>query len=100
MLTKDELRAAQKAGLTNFKEGYREKEPLTYTQEMVIKIRDEAVDTFRKRVVEELEKSHRELGSGTYCLFCKQHIASGDCDCSGYNKGLDEAIKRVRETEK
>lgn len=34
-------------------------------------------------------------GEGTYCQTCRQHKAAGECDCIGFNKGVQEFLNNL-----
>lgn len=54
--------------------------------------------TLRQSVIDEVlavVPKERIVGEGTYCEHCKQHIAAGECDCTGWNKFRSEVIAHL-----
>jgi hypothetical protein len=49
------------------------------------------------KAIERIEGEIVDVGGETYCNFCKQHIASGDCQCHSENVGLRKAQEILQE---
>ena len=50
----------------------------------------------RARIIKLIEGKKREIGEGTWCITCKQHIAAGECDCHGWNQALDSLLEELK----
>ena len=57
----------------------------------------DALSDYSSHLQSVMEGKRRTIGEGTCCEWCKQHIASGDCNCTGFNEGLDESIATLQE---
>lgn len=47
------------------------------------------------KMVREKAPKIKITGEGTYCQTCKQHKAAGECDCVGFNKGVQEFLNNL-----
>lgn len=47
------------------------------------------------KVVREVVPKIKITGEGTYCQTCRQHKAAGECDCIGFNKGVQEFLNNL-----
>lgn len=45
--------------------------------------------------VKEAENKIRFIGGETYCVFCKQHRAAGECNCDGWNEAKIDQITHI-----
>ena len=70
-----------------------------------LRYEDDIPDFITKKLTEQKElilKMVRErapkikiIGEGTYCQACGQHKAAGECDCIGFNKGVQEFLNNL-----
>ena len=47
------------------------------------------------KMVRERAPKIKIIGEGTYCQACGQHKAAGECDCIGFNKGVQEFLNNL-----
>lgn len=47
------------------------------------------------KMVRERAPKIKITGEGTYCQTCRQHKAAGECDCIGFNKGVQEFLNNL-----
>lgn len=47
------------------------------------------------KMVRERAPKLKNIGEETYCQTCKQHKAAGECDCIGFNKGVQEFLNNL-----
>lgn len=47
------------------------------------------------KMVREKVPKIKITGEGTYCQTCRQHKAAGECDCIGFNKGVQEFLNNL-----
>ncbi len=48
------------------------------------------------QIEKEISDKIRDTGNNTRCNFCGEYMASGDCDCTGVNKGLQVALEVIK----
>jgi len=46
-------------------------------------------------MVREKAPKLRIVGYQTYCLTCNGHLAAGECDCVGFNQGVQEFLNNL-----
>jgi len=47
------------------------------------------------KMVREKAPNKKVVGENTHCLTCKGHIAAGECDCKGFNEGVQEFLNNL-----
>lgn len=47
------------------------------------------------KMVREKAPKLRIVGYQTYCLTCNGHLAAGECDCVGFNQGVQEFLNNL-----
>lgn len=61
----------------------------------------ELLTGYHNDIVEKIkEKRKKEDFTKKYCPDCGGHYAAGECDCSGYNKALDDITSILQDTNK
>ncbi len=63
-------------------------------QDFITKKLAEHKELILKMVREKVPKI-KITGEGTYCQTCRQHKAAGECDCIGFNKGVQEFLNNL-----
>jgi len=60
---------------------------------------DSALEKQRAKLVKAVEEMKRDMGQIGKCKYCGEVLGSPDCECHGFNLGVDAVLTKLRDKE-